>query len=120
MEYKRSDRVADLIQKEIADLVLRRVKDPRVAAVTITGVEVSPDLKHARIFYCIMGTPTDAEKQSVADGLTKAKGFMRMELGKRLYMRSVPELAFHYDASFDYGEKIERILRKLHENDRTE
>jgi ribosome-binding factor A len=117
MEYKRSDRVADLIQREIADLVFRRVKDPRITTVTITGVEVTPDLKHARIFYCVMGTPTDEEKKSVADGLDQAKGFMRMELGKRLYMRSVPQLAFQYDSSFEYGEKIERILKELHENE---
>ena len=55
MEYKRSDRVADLVHKEIADLVFRRVKDPRVANITISGVEVSADLKHARVFFCVMG-----------------------------------------------------------------
>jgi ribosome-binding factor A len=114
MENKRVDRVADLLRQEIAELVLRRVKDPRVQRVTITGVDVSPDLQHAKIFYCVLGNPSDEEKENVAVGLSKAKGFMRQELGKRLHMRYVPQLHFHYDVSFDYGDKIERLLKDLH------
>jgi ribosome-binding factor A len=117
MENKRVDRVADLLRQEIADLVLRRVKDPRVQRVTITGVDVSPDLKHAKIYYCVMATPSDEEKESVAEGLNKAKGFMRQELGKRLHLRYVPQLHFHYDLSFDYGDKIERLLKDLHQDE---
>ncbi|GLI33881.1 30S ribosome-binding factor RbfA [Desulforhabdus amnigena] len=117
MEYKRSDRIADLLQKEIADLVFRRVKDPRVTSVTISGVDVTADLKHARVYYCVMGSPTEEEKQSVAQGLNKAKGFIRQELGKRLYIRYVPQITFCYDQSFEYGDKIERILKGLHENE---
>jgi len=119
MEYKRSDRVADLIQREIADLLLRRVKDPRVSGITLTGVEVTADLQHARVFYTITtGAATEEkDKEAVALGLVKAKGFMRQELGKRLHMRYVPQLNFQYDASFEYGDKIERLLKELHKDE---
>jgi ribosome-binding factor A len=116
-EYKRCERIADLLQREIADLLLRRVKDPRVDGVTLTGVKVSADLQHARIFYCVMGSSKDEGKEAVAGGLEKAKGFMRQELGKRLHMRYVPQLEFIYDTSFDYGDRIERLLKELHKDE---
>ncbi len=116
-EYKRSDRVGDLLQREIADLLLRRVKDPRIDGVTITGVKVSGDLQHARVFYCIMGSPAESGKENVAAGLEKAKGFLRRELAKRLHMRYLPQLEFHYDGSFDYGDRIERLLKELHKDE---
>ena len=62
-EHKRCDRIADLLQRELADLLLRRVKDPRVDGMTITGVKVSGDLQHARVFYCVMGSPDEAGKE---------------------------------------------------------
>lgn len=117
MSYKRSDRVADSVQREIADLLLRRVKDPRAAGVTVTAVEMTADLQHARVFYCVMGNPADAEKQSAAAGLAKATGFIRQELGKRLHLRYLPQLTFHYDTSFDYGDKIERLLKELQQDE---
>jgi ribosome-binding factor A len=116
-EYKRSDRIADLLQREIADLLLRRVKDPRIEGVTITGVKVSGDLQHARVFYCIMGGAEEEQRVTVASGLEKARGFMRQELGKRLHMKHLPQLEFAYDASFDYGDKIERLLKELHQDE---
>jgi ribosome-binding factor A len=117
MEFKRSDRIADQLHREIAELVMRRVKDPRVQAVTITGVEVSRDLQHANVFYCITGKPGDKEKETVAEGLNKAKGFIRQELGKRLTMKHLPQLSFRYDQSFDYGEKIERLLKEIQQDE---
>lgn len=120
MEYKRSDRVADLIRQEIADLLLRRVKDPRVEGVIVTGVEVTADLQHARVFFCVTGRPGEAEKKNATAGLNKARGFMRQELGKRLHMRYLPQLDFHYDGSLEYGEKIERIFKELSQNERAE
>ncbi len=113
MEFKRSQRVADLLQKEIADLVMRKVKDPRVISLTITSVRVSDDLKFARVFYCLMGEATHEEKQTALEGLNQAKGFMRQELGKRLHLRFVPQLSFQYDESLDHGNKIERLLKEL-------
>ncbi len=117
MEFKRSERVADLLQREIADIVLRRVKDPRVGSITITGVKVSDDLKHARIFYCLMGKSTDEDKSSASEGLGKARGFIRQELGKRLHLRFIPQLNFEYDASIDYGDHIERLLKDLNKEE---
>lgn len=118
MEYKRSDRVADLLKKEIADLVFRRVKDPRVAGVTISGVEVSDDLKHARVFYCVMGQSANEDaKKNAASGLDKARGFVRQELGRRLSLRYIPQLQFQYDNSFEYGDKIEKLLKELHKDE---
>ncbi|MGA2403199.1 MAG: 30S ribosome-binding factor RbfA [Syntrophobacteraceae bacterium] len=119
MEYKRSDRVADLIHKEIANLVFRRVKDPRVANITISGVEVSGDLKHARVFFCVMGGGSAGEdaKKNASSGLEKARGFIRLELGRRLSLRYVPQLEFEYDTSFEYGDKIERLLKELHKDE---
>jgi ribosome-binding factor A len=117
MEYKRSDRIADLLHQEIADLLLRKVKDPRVTGITITGVEVSPDLHHAKIFFCVTGLPSEEEKANATVGLNKAKGFMRQELGKRLHMRYLPQLDFQYDPSIEYGDKIERLLKTIHKDE---
>ena len=118
MGYKRSDRVADLLHKEIAELVFRRVKDPRTANTTISGVEVSGDLKHARVFFCIMGGSADEDaKRNAGSGLEKAKGFIRMELGRRLSLRYVPQIEFEYDTSFEYGDKIERLLKELQKDE---
>lgn len=113
MDYKRSDRVADLLQQEIAELVFRKVKDPRVSGVTISGVEVTADLKHARVFFCVMGNPSEEQKKTVSEGLSKARGFLRQELLKRLHMKYVPQIEFQYDQSFDYGDKIERLLKEI-------
>ncbi len=118
MEYKRSERVADLIHQEIAELLLRRVKDPRISGVTLTGVELTDDLQHAKVFYCISGSnPDESVKKSVAAGLDKAKGFIRQELGKRMHMKHLPQIDFRYDSSFEYGEKIERLLKELHKDE---
>ncbi len=117
MEYKRSDRIADLLQKELADLIFRRVKDPRLVNLTVTGVEVTPDLQHARVFYCVMGASGQNERESAASALDKARGFIRQELGRRLRLRYVPQIDFRYDTSFEYGEKIERLLKELREDE---
>jgi ribosome-binding factor A len=112
LEYKRSHRVADVIQREMADLLYRRIKDPRLSRVTITGVELTDDLRHARIFYCFLGSAAD--KDPVAKGLSKARSFIRRELGKRLQLRYLPDLEFRYDPSFEYGAKIDQLLKEIH------
>jgi ribosome-binding factor A len=111
LQYKRADRVADVIQRELADLLQRRIKDPRLHRITVTGVELSDDLRVAKVFYCFWGE--SAEQEIVARGLDRARGFIRRELGKRLYLKFLPELDFRYDPSFEYGAKIERILKEL-------
>ncbi len=117
MEYKRADRVADLLRQEIADLLLRRVKDPRVSRVTLTGIEVSADLQNAKVFFCLMGSSAEDEIAGAMQGLNKANGFMRQELRKRIHMRTLPQLSFHYDGSFEYGDKIERLLKDLRKDE---
>ncbi|MBM4313102.1 MAG: 30S ribosome-binding factor RbfA [Deltaproteobacteria bacterium] len=109
--FKRADRVADLIKMEIADLLLKTVKDPRIGSVTITGVKISDDLRTARIFFVEMGKDTCSD--AVLTGLGKASGFLRRELSRRLQLRHAPELFFTYDPSFAYGNRIESLLMEI-------
>ena len=112
---KRQARVGDLIRQTIAELIQRKVKDPRVDGVTITGVEVSVDLRVGRVFYCI----SDPERQEQAQqGLQSAAGFLRRELSRQLRIKHVPELTFMDDASFDYGSRIDEILEKLDKDEK--
>lgn len=115
MTFKRTDRIAELLRAEIAELIQRRVKDPRVGGITISTVEVSADLRHARVFYCVSGR--DTEREEIATGLEQAKGFIKGQLGRRIHLRHTPDLQFIYDTSFDYADQIGQILRKLHDHD---
>ena len=115
MEHKRADRIADLILKELAEVLLRRVKDPRLTEITLTNVEVSPDLRHAKVYYSLLG---DEEKRSkAAVGLESARGFVKRELGKRLQLRRMPDISFYFDASLEHGSQIDRLLAELKESD---
>lgn len=104
-EFTRSDRVAEQMQRELADLLMFEVKDPRIGMVTITGVEVTGDMAHAKIFY-------SAAKQSdsTQQGLEKSAGFLRTQLGKRMLLRTVPQLHFAYDSSIDNGMKMAKLI----------
>ena len=115
MEHKRSDRVADLILKELAEVLLRRVKDPRLADITLTVVKVSPDLRHARVFYSLLGD--DERKAAAIVGLESARGFVKRELGKRLHLRRIPDVEFLFDGSLEYGSHIDRLLDDLEGSD---
>ena len=108
---KRTVQVGGLIQQEISDLLLRKLKDPRLEMVIITGVDVSPDLKQARVYFSRFGNPE--EVRQTADGLVKAAGFIKRELGTRLKLRYVPELQFIHDTSYEYGDRIESLLKTL-------
>jgi ribosome-binding factor A len=110
--FKRADRVADLIKMEISNILLKQVRDPRIGLVTITGVKVTDDLRTARVFFVELGKDQCGEE--VKAGLGKATGFLRRELGRRLQLRSVPELLFAYDPSFAYGDRIERLISEIH------
>ena len=115
MEHKRADRIADLILKELAEVLLRRVKDPRLADITLTSVEVSPDLRHAKVYYSLLG---DNEKRTeAAVGLESARGFVKRELGKRLQLRRIPDISFYFDLSLEHGSHIDRLLAELKESD---
>lgn len=109
-DFSRSDRVAEQVRRELADLLQFEVKDPRVGMVTITEVEVSGDMAHAKIFY---SAPVQDNSQAMAElqkGLEKSAGFLRSQLGKRMLLRTVPQLHFIYDTSIDQGMKISRLI----------
>ena len=100
-----------MLQKEISELLLRKIKDPRLEMITITGVEVSPDLKLARVYFTRFGAPSGI--QQGLEGLQSASGFIKRELGMRMKLRYVPELEFVHDTSFEYGDRIESLLKEL-------
>ena len=109
-DFSRSDRVAEQVRRELADLLQFEVKDPRVGMVTITEVEVRGDMAHAKIFY---SAPVQDNSQAMAElqkGLEKSAGFLRSQLGKRMLLRTVPQLHFIYDTSIDQGMKISRLI----------
>ena len=109
----RVGRLAQEIQREVNDILQKRVRDPRVQGVTITGVEVTGDLQHATIYYSIL---SDAEKTQ--RGLDKATGLIRRELGHRLSIYVTPEIKFEQDESVRYGDHIDELLNKLHQQDK--
>ena len=116
--YSRSDRVVEQIHRELSEL-LRQVKDPRVASllplVTLTGVEITADYAHAKVFYTsLAGHERDAE---VARGLQHAAGFLRRELGRRVRIHHIPELHFCYDASVERGTELSRLIDEAVQSD---
>ena len=110
--YKRADRVADQIRMEVADILLRKIKDPRIRSVTVTGVELTADLRIAHVFVTTMESE-EAERE-IFLGLSKAKGYIRAELGRRLTLRYLPEVIFKKDISGIRGDRILRLLDSLH------
>jgi ribosome-binding factor A len=112
---KRSTRVADLIQKEISEILMRSIKDPRVGFVTITRVQVTEDCRSARIYFSTLGT--EEEREQSLSGLDSAKGFIRKELGRRIRLRYTPEIAFQFDPSIEYAIHIEEVIQHLHEDE---
>ncbi len=116
MTFKRADRVADLIKAELSEILLRRIRDPRIEFVTITDVKMSADLRSAKIYFVQLGKDRlDADLEA---GFEKARGFLKRELGKRLRLRYMPEVLFLYDRSFEYGSRIDRLLLEVHEKDK--
>jgi ribosome-binding factor A len=111
LRYQRSQRVGELLHQEVSRLVQFELKDPRIGFVTITGVEVTADIQHAKIYFTVMGDQTARNRTS--QGLTKALPFLRRELGRRLHLRIIPELSFHYDQSIDQGSRIESLLKEI-------
>lgn len=110
--YSRADRVADQIRMEVADILMRKIKDPRIRSVTVTDVELTIDLRIARVFVTAMGT--DAETKDVFAGLARARGFVRSELGRRLTLRYLPEVVFLKDVSGPRGDRVLQLLDEIH------
>ncbi len=116
--YKRSERVSSLLQREIAGFLERNLSDPRLKKVTITKLEMTDDLKLARVFFSVMGA--DAEQAECLQGLNHAKGMIKKLIGERVYLRSVPDLEFKYDPGLEYSQRVEDLLKKIHEKDEPE
>jgi ribosome-binding factor A len=102
------------IQQEIGMMLFRNVKDRRIGLVTVTGVELSPDLRHARVFITAMGG--EKEKKESLEALNHASGWIRHELGQRIRMKFLPEIVFRADNSQEYGERIDRLLDEIREH----
>lgn len=118
-EFSRTQRIGDQMQRELAQLIQREIKDPRLGLVTITGVDVSRDLSHAKIFITIMGQ--DDNEEAVMGNLrilNEAAGFLRMQLGKSMKLRSVPQLHFNYDASIRRGVELSSLIERAVAEDR--
>jgi len=108
---RRSHRVADLVRAELARIVLTEAHDPDLRGVTITDVEMPPDLKSARIFFSCLG-PED-QRERAAEALRRASGYLRREVGQRCRLRYAPELAFVSDLSLERGARIEELLHQV-------
>lgn len=107
----RQEKVEELLKVEISDIVQKEMRDPRLGFVTLTDVEVSPDLRHARVFVSVMG---DEEQQEVSlKTLDRASGFIRGELGKRVRMRVLPEVEFRIDISIERAARIFELLQQI-------
>ena len=108
---KRAVRVGDYILKEIAVLLLEKVKDPRVRGVTLTGIRLSDDLKAARVYYSVMGAKEEIGRSQA--GLDSAKGFIKREIGMRAALRYVPEITFVHDPSLEKGSRMDKLFEKM-------
>ncbi len=111
MDYSRTDRVADRIREEIAEILTRRVKDPRIGFITVTAVEVSHDLRNAKVFVTVYGD--EDQRKAGLKGLQSAARFIRGELGKRLQMKFTPELLFREDTTVDKANRVLELLAGL-------
>jgi ribosome-binding factor A len=103
----RSQKLGDLIQRELSDLLQRELRDPRVGMITITGVDVSPDFSHAKVLFTIF------EKEKLDDtlhGLRRSAGFLRSQLARRIKLYTTPELRFEYDESVERGDRLSRLI----------
>ncbi|MEQ1599916.1 MAG: 30S ribosome-binding factor RbfA [Methylotenera sp.] len=128
-EFSRSTRVAEQMQRELADLLMFEVKDPRIGMVTITAVEVTGDMAHAKIFYSApQAKSTEAKPnmanhaktlQSIQNGLENSAGYLRTQVAKRMLLRTVPQLHFVYDESIDIGMKMAQLIDAARASDKS-
>lgn len=108
----RIEKVQELIKQEVSKIILQDLKDPHIGFVTVTSVEVTGDLKNAKIFVTFMGERKQQEDTFKA--LKRAKGFIRREIGKRIRLQYTPDISFHFDETFQYGVHINELLTQIH------
>lgn len=112
MSTTRPERVAAAIRKEISTMIQEELKDPRIGFTTITKVEITPDLRYAKVYYTVLGE--EKAKKSTEIALKRAKGFIKGHIGDRLKLRFTPEIIFKLDTSAEYADKMERLFDKIH------
>ncbi|KPQ31110.1 30S ribosome-binding factor RbfA [Halomonas sp. HL-93] len=117
-EFKRTDRVADQLQKELAVLIQREVKDPRLGMVTVSGATVSRDLGYADIYVTLLGEQDPERIKENLQVLKRAAGFLRSQIAKRIKLRHVPELRFHFDESVVRGQHLSSLIEEAVSTDR--
>src|SRR5271169_78485 len=108
--YKRSQRLSILLREEIADIIIKKVKDPRLGFITVTDVELSEDLKIARVFISAL---KDEDKELALEILNAAKGLVRNEVSKRVRVKFIPTIEFKIDTSIAQGDRIDRLLGEI-------
>lgn len=106
--YYRTDRIAEQIQRELAQLLRLELKDPRIGMITLTGVDVTRDYSHAKVFYTTLG----GERKAAQEGLEHASGFLRSQLAHAMKLRVMPQLHFIYDPSIEYGARLSRLINQ--------
>lgn len=112
-EYSRTQRIGDFLQQELAQLIQQSVRDPRVGMVNITGVDVTRDLAHARVYFTQLDIDSASDAEVVTRVLNGAAGFLRSEIAKRANMRTVPRLSFRFDDSVGRGRDMETLLKQV-------
>jgi ribosome-binding factor A len=112
MSSTRPERVAAAIRKEISVMIHEELKDPRIGFTTITKVEVTPDLRYAKVYYTVLGNEKETKSTEIA--LNRAKGFIKNAIGDRLKLRFTPDIIFKIDKSAEYREKMDKLFDKIH------
>lgn len=107
-EFSRKLRIEEMIQRELATLIQQEIKDPRIGMVTVSGIDISPDLKHAKVHVTILGDETNHDES--VKTLNRAARFLRHELARRLYLRTIPVLRFVYDKSVKEGVRLAELI----------
>ena len=117
-EFKRTDRVAEQLQRELAQIIQMEVKDPRLGMVTVSAVDISRDLYYATAFVTFLGIDEDSKSISKAVSiLNQAAGFIRSFVGKRMQMRVVPQIKFEFDSSISRGSELSALIKKARDKD---
>jgi ribosome-binding factor A len=107
--FQRSDRVAEQVRRDLADLIRSELKDPRVGMISLTAVELTPDYAHAKVYFATLDTE---HLEEIERGLKRASGFLRRELGRRIHIHTLPELHFVYDNSIERGASLSLLINQ--------
>lgn len=113
MAKVRVGRVGEQLKKELSQIIQMELKDPGIGFITVTGVDVTSDLSQAKVYISVLGS--DDQKETTLKALSRGKGFLRSEVGKRMRLRHVPDLLFHFDSSIEYGSRIEKLLDSINQ-----